>query len=128
MPTSHTQNSKHLSSAASFTSFDKSVMMRSFLLLALAIAAVTAFAPPARHGVIMATQRTMFSPNADEIAESPSPLEVVGEGESVAPVVADTSQSTIAPRTMIVKNLAKGGEVKQGESRQRDIHFEGRKC
>jgi hypothetical protein len=98
------------------TSFDTYIMMRSFLLLALAIAAVTAFAPPARHGVIMATQRPMFSPNADEIAESPSPLEVVVEGESIAPVVVDTPQSTIAPRTMVVKNLAKGGEVKQGES------------
>ena len=88
-------------------------MMRSFLLLALTIAAATAFAPPVRHGVIV-TQRTMFSPNADDVVEMPSPLEVVVEGESIAPV--DASQSSIAPRTMIVKNLAKGGEVKQGES------------
>lgn len=90
-------------------------MMRSFLLLATLLVAASAFAPPAHHGLIM-TQRSMFSPNPDEVATEQRPLEVVIDGESASVPVVEAATFPQGSRTMVVKNLAKGGEVKQGES------------
>ena len=86
--------------------------MRSFLLLATLLVAASAFAPPARHGLIM-TRINMFSPNPDEVA---TPLEVVVDGESASVPVVEAASFPEGGRTMLVKNLAKGGEVKKGES------------
>ena len=92
-------------------------MMRSFLLLASLLVAASAFAPPACHGMIM-SQRNMFSPNPDEVATSSEqrPLEVVIDGESASVPVVEAASFPEGARTMVVKNLAKGGEVKKGES------------
>jgi hypothetical protein len=91
--------------------------MRTFLLLVSLLVAVSAFAPPTRHGQIL-TQKNMFSPNPDEVASTSEqrPLEVVIDGESASVPAAESVTIPTGGRTMVVKNLAKGGEVKQGAS------------
>jgi len=89
-------------------------MMRSFFLLALLIAVATAFAPPvvvARHGVVATTQRSMFDGDNKDATPAAS-LEVVADGESAA---ADAPVDDWKAPTMVIKNLSKGGEVKEGK-------------
>ena len=64
------------------------------------------------------TQKNMFSPNPDEVATTSEqrPLEVVIDGESASVPAAESATFPSGGRSMVVKNLAKGGEVKKGES------------
>lgn len=94
------------------------MMMRSLMLLALLLAVSTAFTvPSSRWGVasltISTTQRNMFSPDPDGDAK-PKGLDVVAEGESAAPVVSEAVP--VEAPSMIIKNLGRGGEVKEGAS------------
>lgn len=57
----------------------------------------------------------MFSPNPDEVATTSEqrPLEVVIDGESASVPAAESATFPSGGRSMVVKNLAKGGEVKK---------------
>ena len=91
--------------------------MRSFLIVATFLVAVSSFAPLARHGQLpmKLIQRNMFDPSPNDSATEARPLEVVVDGESAAAPVAEAPSKPAGTTTMLVKNLAKGGEVKEGE-------------
>jgi hypothetical protein len=89
------------------------MMMRSLLLLVLAVSTTAFTVPSARWGVTSSTSslQNMFAPDPDA-----KPLEVASEGESLAveASIASIDSSAVASPTMTIKNLARGGEVKEG--------------
>jgi hypothetical protein len=90
--------------------------MKTLNILLLILSSVSAFLIHSNHRVIT-TKRLMFTPGPDDAS---SPLQVVTEEENAAVIPNEQINDVIPAKKMIIKNLARGGEVKEG------THWEAR--
>jgi hypothetical protein len=85
--------------------------MKAFITILLIASSVTAFHIQSNYRVITTTKFHMFTPGPDD---APSPLQVVAEDENTSVIPDEQITDPVPAKKMIIKNLARGGEVKEG--------------